>query len=53
MYLLRIVTTVFLALTLLGEIVAVPHTDKRTRGFDVAMIVTNVMALVCMWGIYE
>ena len=53
MYLLRIVTTVFIALLMFGEIVAIPHTKRATLTFDLVVIATNILALVCMWGIYE
>lgn len=53
MYGLRLVTTVFIASVLFGEIMAIPHMDKKGIGIDLLMILANVMSLICMWGIYE
>lgn len=51
MYVLRIVTTVFIALTMFSEIMSMKEPKYRfVIGFA---ILINILSLVCMWGIYE
>ena len=51
MYVLRIVTTVFIALVMFSEILTMKE-PKYRFAVGIAVLI-NILSLVCMWGIYE